>query len=89
MVFQLRSDLGGPVLHMSAFLHSTGLIACLLASTGPFDLRPGEPAAVELTFDRADQCRTPVTIATMAAVVEGPVAVASRQEWALRYTFSP
>jgi hypothetical protein len=55
---------------------------------------------VERVFDRADRCATPasssgsvpappVTIATMAAVVEGPVDTASRQEWALRYTFAP
>jgi len=89
MAFELRSASGGPVLWVSGFLHATNLIACLSARTGFLELRPGEPALVELVFDRADRCATPVTIATMAVVVEGPVETASRQEWALRYTFAP
>jgi hypothetical protein len=89
MTFRLLSDAGGPVLYLRVFLHSTSLTACLLTSTGPFDLRAGEPATVDLTFDRWDACRTPVTIATMAAALEGPTPIASRQEWALRYTFAP
>ena len=44
---------------------------------------------VDVVFDRSDRCATPVTIRNMAAVVEGTVDVASRQEWALGYTLLP
>jgi hypothetical protein len=89
MRFTVRSDTGGHVLAAGGSLHAPTLRACLLASAGPFDLRPGVPAALDLSFDRADDCATPVTIATMAVFVEGPDGVAGRQEFALRYTFAP
>jgi hypothetical protein len=63
--------------------------ACLFTSTGPFEHRAGEPSDVEVTLDEAARYRTPVTITHLAAVVEGTTEVASRQEWALQYTFAP
>lgn len=85
----LQSPSGGPVLYVRVFLHSTSLRACLIGRTGPLTLRPGAMERVDVVLDEADDCRTPVDIRTMAAVVEGTVEVASRQEWGIRYTFSP
>jgi hypothetical protein len=85
----LESPTGGPVLFVKVFLHSTSLQACLLGQTAPLTLQPGRIEPLEVLLDQADDCRTPVDIRTMAAVVEGTVEVASRQEWSIRYTFSP
>ena len=90
MTFTVRSATGGPVLFMKAYLHDIGKIACLTASTGPFDLVAGQPRQVEMVFDQPDDvCAPPLTIATMDAGVEGSVGIASRQEWAVRYSFLP
>lgn len=85
----LQSPAGGPVQYVKVFLHSTSLRACLFGQTEPLTLRAGTTETVEVVLDQADACRTQVDIRTMAAVVEGPVEVASRQEWEIRYTFSP
>jgi hypothetical protein len=90
MTFTVRSATGGPVLFMRAYLHDTGKIACLTASTGPFDLVAGQPRQVEMVFDQPDDvCVPPLKIATMDAGVEGSVEIASRQEWAVHYSFLP
>ncbi|HET7292323.1 MAG TPA: hypothetical protein VFM88_07855, partial [Vicinamibacteria bacterium] len=79
----------GHALGFKVFLHDTRLQACLRAETGPFELRAGDDFGVDLVLDESDRCATPTTIATMAAVVEGTVEVASRQEWGVTYTFQP
>jgi hypothetical protein len=90
MTFDVQSATGGHVLFMRAYLHDARKIACLTASTGPFDLAAGQTAAVEVGFDQADDvCGTPLTITNMDAGVEGTVEIASRQEWAVRYGFAP
>jgi hypothetical protein len=85
----LQSPVGGPVLYVRVFLHDTGLRACLLGQTGSQVLRPGQAEELEVLLDEAGDCRTPADIRTMAAVVEGTVEVASRQEWGIRYTLMP
>lgn len=87
--FLLQASRTGHALRFTVFLHDTSLRACLFASTGPFELRAGEGAAVDLVLDESDRCATPTTIATMAAVVVGTVEVDARQEWGLSYTFRP
>ena len=87
MRFVLSPPASGPVLHVVAYLHATNKVACLSALTGPFELQQGQSRSVELVFDRADNCGVPVTISTMAVVVEGTVEVASRQEWTIGYLF--
>ena len=89
MRFVLRAQETGPVLHVNAFLHATNLQACLIAGTGEFTLGQNETRTLELVFDRSDDCAVPLTIATMAVVVEGPVQIASRQAWSVQYTFTP
>ena len=89
MTFRLRSAAGGEVLRFSVFLHSPRLIACLSTLTEGFDLRPGQSKDIEVVFDRADACATPVDLVTMDAAAEGAIGIASRQEWALRYTLAP
>lgn len=89
MTFSVRSSTAATVLGLRATLHSTEKIACLLGSSGPLTLVAGQPQTVEIVFDEADDCPTPVTITHMATVVSGPSAVGSRQEWAVPYTFQP
>ena len=76
------------MLYVAAFLHATNRIACLSSRTGPMTLTAGQSRPIELVFDQSDTCGVPLTIATMAVVVEGTVEVASRQEWTVAYTFS-
>lgn len=89
MRFRLAPTQSGPVLYVRAFLHASNRVACLSAETGPFTLTAGQPRDLEVVFDRADRCGVPLTIETMAVVVEGTVEVASRQEWTLSYTLRP
>lgn len=89
MRFSLRAQEAGTVLGVRAFLHATNLQACLLTTTGPFELARGETRQLAIVFDQSDNCPIPLTIATMAVVVEGPVQVASRRAWTLTYTFAP
>ena len=89
MTFSVRSSTAATVLGLRASLHSTEKIACLLGSSGPLTLVAGQPQTVEIVFDEADDCPTPVSITHMAAVVSGPSSVGSRQEWAVPYTFEP
>lgn len=87
MRFSLRAREAGHVLAVRAFLHATNLRACLLAESGSFDLARGETRPLTVVFDRAEGCGVPLTIATMAVVVEGTVEVASRQTWNVTYSF--
>jgi hypothetical protein len=89
MVLELHPRSTGHVLYARVYLHATTQIACLWGQTSPFDLQAGVAARVEVLLDNADRCGTPVTLATMAGIVEGPMEVASRQEWTLHYTFAP
>lgn len=85
----LHPPSNGHALYARVFLHATNQIACLLGQTGAFELEAGVPKRIEVLLDDADHCRTPVDFATMAAVVEGPVEVSSRQAWRVRYVFAP
>jgi hypothetical protein len=79
----------GPVLYTRIYLHATNLIACLWGETDPFTVRAGVTQTIDVSMDRTDRCGTPTDIATMAAVVEGPTQIESRQTWSLRYVFAP
>jgi hypothetical protein len=87
MHFVLRAQEAGHVLGVRAFLHATNLQACLLAETGPFDLARAEIRTLTIVYDKSADCSVPLTIATMAVVVEGTVEVASRRAWRVAYTF--
>jgi hypothetical protein len=89
MVFDLLPQSAGHALYLRAYVHAANQIACLWGETGSFDLRAGVRARLEISFDNADRCATPVTVVAMDAIVEGPVEVASRQEWTLSYEFAP
>jgi hypothetical protein len=89
MTFRLDPPSDGPVLYMRVYLHATNLIACLWSETAPFEVKAGVTSVIDVSLTRADRCGVPTTIATMAAVVEGPVQVASRQTWSIHYTFVP
>jgi hypothetical protein len=87
---ELAPIFDGPVLYVRAYLHSMrNGVACLTGNTGPFELRSNQRTNVAVTFDSADVCGTPDTMATMDVIVEGPVQTASRQAWAIRYVFAP
>jgi hypothetical protein len=90
MRFRLLSAGGGPVLFASAFLHATNKIACERGTTGPFQLQPGVATELAIVYDQPDHaCGVPTTISDMKLVVEGPVQIASLQEWAIRYELRP
>jgi len=89
LTLRLEPPSDGPVLYARIYLHATNLVACLWGETPPFTVRAGATQAIDVPIDRADRCGTPTTIATMAAVVEGPIQVASRQTWSLHYVFAP
>lgn len=90
MRFSLRAPDAGPLLAARAFLHATNLQACLLTTTGPFELARGETRELSIVFDESDNCPVPLTIATMAVVIEGPAPLgASRRAWTISYTFAP
>ena len=89
LTVRLEPPSDGPVLYARVYLHATNLVACLWGETAPFAVQAGVPRTIEVSFDGADRCGTPTTIATMAAVVEGPIQVASRQTWSLHYVFAP
>jgi len=89
ITFRLDPPEAGPVLYARVYLHASNLLACLWGETASFAVQAGVPTTLEIPMDRAADCRTPTTIATMAAVVEGPVQVASRQTWSLHYEFAP
>ena len=90
MRFRLLSAGGGPVLFATAFLHATNKVACDRGTTGPFQLQPGVPTELVIVYDQPDPaCGVPATISDMKLVVEGPVQVASLQEWAIRYELRP
>jgi hypothetical protein len=89
ITFRLDPPTDGPVLYTRAYLHATNLVACLWGETAPFSVHERASSVVEISFDRADRCGTPTTMATMAVVVEGPIQVASRQTWSLDYVFAP
>jgi hypothetical protein len=77
---------------MSVYLHAMNQTACLSARRDRFELRAGEPRVVEVVLDRADsvdRCATPLTIATMDAIIDGPIQISSRQAWSLTYLFNP
>jgi hypothetical protein len=84
--FLLRPTLSGHALRFSVSLHDTTQRACLFTSTEGFDLRAGDATAFDLVLNQSDRCVMPATISSMAAVVEGVVEVASRQEWGVTYT---
>jgi hypothetical protein len=89
MTFQLDPPSDGPVLYMRVYLHATNLIACLWGETLPFSVQARVPSVITIPIASADRCGTPTTIATMAAVVEGPIQVSSRQTWSSHYVFAP
>jgi hypothetical protein len=95
MTFRLTPSAGSPVGQFAvAWLHAQNRIACLQSRVpGPLPLQPA-PASTLLTivFDQSDPsafCGTPVDVQALAFVIEGPVEVASRQEWRLAYRLTP
>jgi len=92
MTFQVRSESGGLVDGTRVYLFGSGGLACLWGSVDSFRVAPRETASFDVVFDRADTsqlCRTPVRIINMAAVLEGTIQIATRQEWGLTYDFTP
>jgi hypothetical protein len=77
-------------LYTRVTLHASNRLACLTGQVAGRPLAAGAALEVEVVLDQADPvCRTPLTITNMAAVVEGTIEVASRQEWAIAYELRP
>jgi hypothetical protein len=89
MVFRLIPAATGTALRFVVALNATSKRACFLASTGPLPLRVQEAQSFQVVLDPYDTCAVPFAIRDMSANVEGPVELASRQEWAVGYTFAP
>lgn len=89
MVFRLTPAATGEALRFIVFLHAASKRACFMATTGPVSVRAGAAQSVEVVLDPSDSCGVPLAITDMAAVLEGTVELASRQEWAIRYSFGP
>lgn len=90
VTLDLLPQFDGPVLYVRVYLHSMrNGVACLSGTTAPMTLAANRHATVDVTLDTSDVCATPETMATMDAIVEGPVQTASRQAWSLRYVFAP
>jgi hypothetical protein len=63
---------------------------CLSAAGGGFSLAANTTVTLDLVFDRFDSsCALPFEVTNMAVNVEGTIEVASRQEFAVRYQFTP
>jgi hypothetical protein len=89
MVFRLTAVASGTAQSFRVFLNSDAKRTCFLASVNTVSLRAGEPLALQVVLDPSDACAVPFAITDMAAVLEGTVDFASRQEWAIGYTFAP
>jgi hypothetical protein len=87
---RLSPQLTGPSLWIEVTMHATNQIACFRGRLpGPM-LEAGNPEIVDVVLDQVDPaCGLPLSITHMAAVVEGVVEVASRQEWSIAYELRP
>jgi hypothetical protein len=83
---RLSPQFAGPSLWTEVTMHATNQIACFRGRVPGLRLEAGRPEIVDVVLDQVDPaCGLPLTIAHMAAVVEGVVDVASRQEWSIAY----
>jgi hypothetical protein len=88
--FRLRSASAGPVLGISATLHGANRVACLTARAAGFQLGANATVTLELVFDEVNPaCALPFDSLDMGVTIEGTVEVASRQEFGIRYRFTP
>ena len=91
MAFDLMPQQSGPVLGVSVYMHAPQ-IACLWGRSPSFALAAGTPVHVEIPLDNADNaavCATPLMATSMDVIVDGPIQIASRQEFTIRYLFVP
>jgi hypothetical protein len=87
---RLRPQFAGPSLWTEVTMHATNQIACFRGRVPGLMLEVGRPEIVDVVLDQIDPaCGLPLTITHMAAVVEGVVEVASRQEWSIAYELRP
>jgi hypothetical protein len=89
MVFRLTPTSTGTAQSFQVFLNSETKRTCFLASAVSVPLRAGEALSLQVVLDPSDACAVPFAITDMAAVIEGTVELASRQEWAIGYSFAP
>jgi hypothetical protein len=88
MAFDLVPQQSGPVLGVSVYMHAPQ-IACLWGRSPSFNVTAGATVHVEIPLDNADACATPLMATSMDVVVDGPVQIASRQEFTVNYLFVP
>ena len=88
--FRLRSAGAGPVLFTAATLHGANKVACLSAAGEGFPLAANATLTLDLVFDRFNSsCGLPFDVTNMAVNIEGTGEVESRQEFEIRYRFTP
>jgi hypothetical protein len=87
---RLSPQRAGPSLWTEVTMHATNKIACFRGRVPGLMLEAGHPEIVDVVLDQVDPaCGLPLTVTHMAAVVEGVVEVASRQEWSIAYELRP
>jgi hypothetical protein len=86
----MRSAPGSTVVLTNAWLHGVNKIACFTAVGPLFRLTDTGTALVELSFDRVDaKCVLPIEITNLDVDVSGSGGAVGRQEFGIRYGFSP
>jgi len=87
---RLIPQFSGPSLRTEVTLHATNKLACLHGRAPGLALEAGKAQMVDVVLDEVEPaCGLPTTLTHMAAVVEGVVEVASRQEWSIAYELRP
>ena len=87
---RLSPQLAGPSLWTELTMHATNQVACFRGRVPGLMLEAGRSEIVDVVLDQVDPtCVLPLTVTHMAAVVEGVVQVASRQEWSIAYEVRP
>ena len=90
LTFRMRAAPGSTVVLTDAWLHGVNKIACFMAVGPPFRLTETGTGLVELLFDRVDaKCVLPSEITNLDVDVSGSDGAVGRQEFGVRYRFSP
>src|SRR4051812_44494401 len=89
MTFRLRSLAGGIVERADTRLHGNGKIACFYSVRRSFSFAPGVAPVFDVVFDQTDSiCTLPLDVTDLDMNFFGSVGE-GRQEWGIRYRFTP
>jgi len=81
---------GGPVLRTAAWLHGANKVPCLAFVGPPFQFPANSSRLLDAVFDQADpKCTLPFETTDLGVNVEGVIGAEGRQEFGIRYRFTP